>query len=81
MNRFVLKAMSGGDSDEEGLIEDHIKLEDAYAADADFASLFIRYAVHAHNEDPNSNACWIDKYFEYTGENKQDYIDVINEGK
>ena len=32
----------------------------------------------AANADADSAGCWVSKYFNHSGENKQDYIDEIN---
>ena len=48
----------------------------AYVADA-YAAAYIA-ADTAANADADSAGCWVSKYFEHTGENKQDYIDAIN---
>ena len=45
--------------------------DDAYDAAA---------AAAAYVAGDQTDAYWIDRYFEHTGENKQDYIDAVNKG-
>jgi len=52
---------------------------------ADYAARAAAWAARAANAAANyATGCteyWLNKYFELTGENRQDYIDAINEGK
>jgi len=47
--------------------------------DANFAA--VNAADAAHNGASYTAEYWLNEYFEITGENRQDYIDAINEGK
>jgi len=53
----------------------------AYATDADAAAYAAITAADAATYAAYAYAFvdyWLDQYFKYTGENKQDYIDAIN---
>ena len=51
----------------------------AYAAHAAHAAAAAAtYADAGYVAADQTDAYWLDKYFKNTGENKQDYIDVIN---
>jgi len=52
----------------------------AIAAAAD-AAAYAAYAADAYAADAAAAEKWLVKYFEYAGESRQDYIDVINKGK
>jgi len=52
--------------------------QNAVDAAATNAAITAAAADAATNDE---DAFWLDRYFRYTGENKQDYIDAINKDK
>ena len=69
------------------MVIDHQLNPDKYTQedlDKNAASAYVAYdaAYDAAYAAASANATyWLNRYFEITGENKQDYIDAINKGK
>ena len=59
-------------------LQDNAADADAAAADANaYAYAYDAYDAYAY-ADADAAVYWLNKYFNITGENKQDYIDAIN---
>ncbi len=53
----------------------------AAIADAVYAARVAAYATACVAADAADAEYWVNRYFEHTGENRQDYIDEINKGE
>lgn len=79
MNRHILLVMKWLDDKDSVTKEDLNTNYHAANADDDYDAADAAYAADAtyDSADADSAALWVDKYFERTGDNKQDYIDEI----
>lgn len=79
MNRHILLVMKWLDDKDSVTKEDLNANYHAANADDDYDAADAAYAADAtyDSADADSAALWVDKYFERTGDNKQDYIDEI----
>ena len=80
MNKYVLMAMDSVANPGKYTVEQLIKnRDDAYDSDDDYDDDVACVAA-----DYSALSCdyehWLNIYFDESGENKQDYIDAINEG-
>jgi len=80
MNKFILPVIQFLE-DPKSITKEELKVNADAADAAAIAAAADAAAIAAAAADAAAAEKWLVKYFEYAGESRQDYIDVINKGK